>query len=734
MNQFASILIIIITAVAVFGAIPIIVSTASKLNKESTQTQQVQSFDDVVKGTHIGTIDGENITNPNTTATDYFKKNPDKDLVIIKSSITSEYNSKPNKKTEESYYSPDIIQHFVFAKDQKMQKAINTVTANFDKQKWPESLNKYKGNFLVTYLNNGGVATKDRAAEIMKMKTVPFPQTPTTATTKEKEDLKAPVVKTYTETLDEALKAVVSKKIAVLSDNPLQGELVYKEQVPHELRLITIDKENLHGQSADTLADALMTSAAEVKNGQSMNEFNTLILLVKDGNKDDMIVKSVMPKVAENITKVVESGKGKNNEEKLLLSNQKWVKIQSDANAKVKEDNKKADMLKTIEEQNNSTSTVDTNAANLVNVAVDGIGKYEVYKTTDSYLQYSKEIGDMTSSGTKIVVVTKDQASGRSANVLARQIYTKANSSSIKGIIVVVNDKTGNDAIGGYSPNGGLVKPILPDEIQNKDTIVEDAGQYFVNNTVWVEYINGAIQSNKDAQHAHDTGNAMKIIGGIGGAVFLGGTGYGIYAYRKRRKEALAKSVKGLMAKSGKDLAETAEKLEEVYALHEKLKPEDSLSDLILVLASNMNELNEAATQKGVMESQRQFIEIEYADRINKMIQLLDKDYYVDIVKNPNHWTDVIKRRVNVRKALERLNESVITTIQKLNDDREIDFKVAMRVLLDGYDESIDNDDQDIHQEPAKKENSHNFMPDFSSKLPGKNYFNNRKNPEEVSK
>lgn len=506
---------------------------------------------EVITGTKIGTISKFNAKDPEKIGKSYLSENRDESVVIVKSVSTAD-----NLEQEEKN------RYVVVAKNSKMQKALNTVTSNFKDSDWEKDLYKYKSNFLNAYVDNGGALTANKAKEVKEMKTVALPNSKTVANGETVAKVENAVVKpnpetevetnteisagTYNGTVNKSINEITKNKIASLSSIPVQGESVFKEQLPSQIRILAVDKSSLYGESPEIFADTLMVSASKDKNANSMNKYDTVIVIVNDGEKSNLVVRSTLDSVEKELPNIVNSINSDNASSKLLISKDNWIKFHNEA----------------------------LNPAN---------GKKDTSKPTD----WNEEI-NISSNKSDL-------------NNFKNKMY-------------------------------GLFVSFLC--------------------ILMIVIIFSSINTKKN----------------------------------KRKPSEIKKVAKDLLDGSNNELAETFNNLENVYKLHDKLPKGSSLNNEILVLASNMNDMIKTLNLKSVTDSQRRAIEIDYTDRIEKLISLLGELYYVSAVNNPSHWKDSNKVIADVKKTIEQFNKDIINSITELNSSTEIDFKVAMNVLLNKSD------------------------------------------------
>lgn len=113
---------------------------------------------------------------------------------------------------------------------------------------------------------------------------------------------------------------------------------------------------------------------------------------------------------------------------------------------------------------------------------------------------------------------------------------------------------------------------------------------------------------------------------------------------------------------------------------------QNSLTDTLKDIISNLEELFERLSTKGT-DSQRKMVEVEYADKLPKLIEALGKDYYLDIVKKRKLWDNPDQRIAEVANVTTAVDEQLVENIKQVNASKDLEFKVAM-VSLGGTSKS----------------------------------------------
>lgn len=77
----------------------------------------------------------------------------------------------------------------------------------------------------------------------------------------------------------------------------------------------------------------------------------------------------------------------------------------------------------------------------------------------------------------------------------------------------------------------------------------------------------------------------------------------------------------------------------------------------------------------------REIAQVRYLDTLRKINSTLGKDYFEDIVRNPNLWDDSHNKIVSVLDMLKSVDEQIIENIKQVNSSKEIEFLINLDLL-----------------------------------------------------
>ena len=101
----------------------------------------------------------------------------------------------------------------------------------------------------------------------------------------------------------------------------------------------------------------------------------------------------------------------------------------------------------------------------------------------------------------------------------------------------------------------------------------------------------------------------------------------------------------------------------------------------IAVIADHVTSLFERLGGKAARD-QRRLAEIEYGDKLGKLIVALDRRYLLDILTHPHLWDDPDERVSEVRDAVVGVSEQLVENIRQVNAQRALHFQVSLDTLI----------------------------------------------------
>lgn len=139
-------------------------------------------------------------------------------------------------------------------------------------------------------------------------------------------------------------------------------------------------------------------------------------------------------------------------------------------------------------------------------------------------------------------------------------------------------------------------------------------------------------------------------------------------------------------------------KLYQLTKKHAELGSKDLSSNMLKVI-SNIQVLFQKIDKKA--PEKRGIAEVEYKDKLSKLVSLLDEEHYINMVKYPEQWEEPDSMISDIRVATDSVYEEIMKNIRQVNASKDLDFKVALGTLLSATNTPTV---KDIYN-PEKKEN-----------------------------
>ena len=121
--------------------------------------------------------------------------------------------------------------------------------------------------------------------------------------------------------------------------------------------------------------------------------------------------------------------------------------------------------------------------------------------------------------------------------------------------------------------------------------------------------------------------------------------------------------------------------------LQDRAKSDPELGGRIQPLIGHLSELFARVRRRGT-EQQLRLLTVQYKDTLTKLTKAVADDYYGDISRNPQFWSDPEARLHEVRLAVESVDRQAVENIRQVNESRDLEFKVALDSLIKNVDEA----------------------------------------------
>lgn len=255
-----------------------------------------------------------------------------------------------------------------------------------------------------------------------------------------------------------------------------------------------------------------------------------------------------------------------------------------------------------------------------------------------------------------------------------------ANESGQKELILVIDMST--DRFGVHSDSGKGTEVL---------TVLNKSGESDVGEAIIAAQL-GTIYKTTASNDANSSSGGFPIVLVIVGVILLACIVSVVVGIKVKRKT----SPSGAYLSSKKNKAEP-QKLPTAVMSEDMKKELAIVSNMIHEYTDNQVCLNEAAEllrpihthiyqlfsriDKKKAGNSREIAQVRYLDTLRKINSTLGKDYFADIVRNPNLWDDSHNKIVSVLDMLKSVDEQIIENIKQVNSSKEIEFLINLDLL-----------------------------------------------------
>lgn len=147
----------------------------------------------------------------------------------------------------------------------------------------------------------------------------------------------------------------------------------------------------------------------------------------------------------------------------------------------------------------------------------------------------------------------------------------------------------------------------------------------------------------------------------------------------------------------GNRLEEGAQRFGSSLRSLEQRAMENSNNNIYGYIASLIEELQtlEHKLQLSAIDQQARLTYAKYLPMVKKLVELTAPNYYGDFVRNPDHWNDPKRMRIQVELSVLAVAKEASEDIRRLNSSQELDFKVSVESLIGKAAASADERDPD---------------------------------------
>lgn len=153
------------------------------------------------------------------------------------------------------------------------------------------------------------------------------------------------------------------------------------------------------------------------------------------------------------------------------------------------------------------------------------------------------------------------------------------------------------------------------------------------------------------------------------------------------------------------------------------MSDKDSLTKDIKGLSRRLHDLMDVMEDNKVSDGKRRELEIGYADRLDKLNDLMGDKYYMDIVDNSDYWDEAKWRIHQVRDVIKGMDDKIVEQIKTVNRDHDIDVQVALSALESFQSKDFGKTFENRVKKKTASNNSANFSLDTDNNLKDRSIF-----------
>jgi hypothetical protein len=121
--------------------------------------------------------------------------------------------------------------------------------------------------------------------------------------------------------------------------------------------------------------------------------------------------------------------------------------------------------------------------------------------------------------------------------------------------------------------------------------------------------------------------------------------------------------------------------LDDTARKHSKLA-NDALAPQLAKIINNLQELFNRIHKQGDGGNNERLAEIEYSDKLTKLVEALGPAYYLDIAEKPDLWDNPDERLHAVDQAVDAVEYQLVENIRQVNASKDLKFQVALDSLM----------------------------------------------------
>lgn len=316
--------------------------------------------------------------------------------------------------------------------------------------------------------------------------------------------------------------------------------------------------------------------------------------------------------------------------------------------------------------------------------AAKGLSSYQVFQASGATLTDGQTLATkLRGADLGVVVIPQSEVDNKSAQDIASEVRSSP-SVRYSTVIAIIDGPT--DALAVSSSNSEIQKKISS-YLGNES--VRDAGWVLIQNSSKLVNVEADIKADAEAEakkksDEEQSAKNASIVAQF--APFVGIllavlSGIAVILVKRRKSHNKNDTNNYSFRKMPKTIRSAISSFRKAVDLHKDLKSY-SLYEPSQRLISRLVDLEEVMDKLPKNDQRRMILEVEYVERLQKLTEAIGKDYYLNILEEPNHWDEPNKKLQRVKDAVFALREQVLDSIRQINNSSNLEFKIALDSII----------------------------------------------------
>lgn len=166
----------------------------------------------------------------------------------------------------------------------------------------------------------------------------------------------------------------------------------------------------------------------------------------------------------------------------------------------------------------------------------------------------------------------------------------------------------------------------------------------------------------------------------LGGVVLLAAAGAAVGLITRRRRRTPSAPVDGMPTA----IRARVDRLRELRVDYASLPGHPVAAETAAGIEALISHIEQLFARLGAKagEDQSALAEVEYADKLARLVAALDRDYLLDLLTHPELWDDPNERIGEVREALAAVSTQIVDNIKQVNARKALLFQVSLDSLI----------------------------------------------------